>query len=117
MPKNRIIVVLGALVALLPALGFPRGWEAFFQILAGLSIVLFSVWSTIDKKLTLKAKARERMTRKVPTSDAESSTDTKLTEVKPGFTKRVTDFYPRTAPPGRRITDIKPNLNPSEEEF
>ncbi len=65
MPKNRIIIILGVLIALLPLLGFPRSWEAFFQIAAGLSIVLFSVWSTIDKRLTLKAKAQMRQARKI----------------------------------------------------
>lgn len=111
MPKNRIILVLGVLIALLPVLGFPRSWESFFQILAGLSIVLLSVWSTIDKKLMLKAKAQQRVARK--------------TEVVPGivpevtdeFGKRVTDFYPKTGQLGRRLSDINPTItrNNSEE--
>ncbi|MSR87864.1 MAG: hypothetical protein EXS69_01715 [Candidatus Zambryskibacteria bacterium] len=67
MPKNRIILVLGVLIALLPVLGFPRSWESFFQILSGLAIVLLSVWSTIDKKLMLKAKAQMRQARKTVT--------------------------------------------------
>lgn len=60
MPKKRAIVTLGVLVALLPVLGFPRAWESFFQVAAGLSIVLISVWAAIDKRLTLKAKAQRR---------------------------------------------------------
>jgi len=60
MPKNRIIIILGVLVALLPVLGFPHLWEAFFQVAIGLAIVLLSVWATIDKYLTLKAKAQKR---------------------------------------------------------
>ncbi len=65
MSKSKVIIILGVLVALLPLVGFPRSWEAFFQILAGLSIVLISVWSTIDKHLSLKAKAQMRQARKI----------------------------------------------------
>ena len=64
MPKNRIIVVFGLLVALLPILGFPRSWESFFQVAVGLSIVLLSVWASIDKRLSLKAKAQRRQIHK-----------------------------------------------------
>jgi len=60
MPKSKIIIVLGVLIALLPVLGFPRAWESFFQVVAGLSIVMLSVWTTIDKRLTLKDKAQRR---------------------------------------------------------
>jgi hypothetical protein len=123
MPKNRIILVLGILIALLPVLGFPGPWEAFFQVLAGLSIVVLSVWSTIDKKLMLKAKARERMTRKSPAPvipstvvEADSSSASAELMHQPGG-KRVTDFYPKTAPPGRLLSDIKPTLNSDEEDL
>lgn len=64
MPKNRIILLLGLLIALLPAVGFPRLWESFFQVATGLSIILVSVWSTVDKHLTLKAKAQRRQAHK-----------------------------------------------------
>jgi hypothetical protein len=60
MPKSRIILIVGVLIALLPILGFPRVWESIFQVAAGLSIVLLSVWANIDKRLTLKAKAQRR---------------------------------------------------------
>jgi len=59
-----MILTIGVIIALLPALGFQHSWESFFQILAGLSIVLLSVWAQIDKKLTLKAKAHQRQARK-----------------------------------------------------
>lgn len=64
MPKNKIIIIFGLLVALLPLLGFPRLWEFFFQIVAGLSIILLSIWATIDKRLSLKAKAQRRQIHK-----------------------------------------------------
>ena len=64
MPKSRIIVTLGVLIALMPLLGFPRAWESFFQVLAGLSIALLSVWANIDKRLMLKAKAQKRQAHK-----------------------------------------------------
>jgi hypothetical protein len=60
MPKNKIIITLGITIALLPRLGFPPIWEAYFQVIAGLSIVALSVWGNIDKKLTLKARAHRR---------------------------------------------------------
>ena len=106
MPKSRIILILGAVIALLPVLGFPRSWEMFFQIAAGLSIVLLSVWSTIDKKLTLKAKAQQRIAKKtLPPGVVPPETDS--------YGRRVTDFYPKTGQPGRRISDIQPSI---EEE-
>ena len=43
MPKSKIILVLGCLIALLPVLGFPHVWEEFFEIVGGLGIVLLSV--------------------------------------------------------------------------
>jgi hypothetical protein len=64
MPKNRIIIVLGILVALQPFIGFPQMWEFFLQISLGILIVLFSTWATIDKRLTLKAKAQKRQLHK-----------------------------------------------------
>ncbi|MEX2013437.1 MAG: hypothetical protein WD897_00780 [Parcubacteria group bacterium] len=72
MPKNRIIIVLGLLIALLPLLGFPRIWESFFQIVTGLSIVLLSVWASIDKYLTLKAKAQKRQAHKKRMAEMEA---------------------------------------------
>jgi len=65
MSKNRIIIVIGLLVALLPILGFPHLWESFFQITAGFSIVLLSIWVSIDKRLSLKAKAQRRHVHKL----------------------------------------------------
>jgi predicted membrane metal-binding protein len=64
MSKKGIIIMLGVLVALMPFLGFPHAWESLFQIVFGLAIVLLSVWSTIDKHLTLKAKAQKRQVHK-----------------------------------------------------
>ena len=58
-------MVLGELVALQPMFGFPHSWEAAFQILAGLLIILISIWAIIDKRLTLKAKAQRRQANKL----------------------------------------------------
>ena len=64
MSKNKIIISLGAFVALLPILGFPSSWESVFEVIVGLAIILTSVWSTIDKKLTQKAKAQKRQSQR-----------------------------------------------------
>jgi len=64
MSKSKIIITLGVLIALMPILGFPPAWESFFEIFIGLSIVGVSVWSTIDKKLTQKAKAHKRQAKR-----------------------------------------------------
>jgi hypothetical protein len=65
MPKNRIILIFGALIALLPVLGFPHSWEASFQVVIGISIVLLSIWASIDKRISLKAKAQRRQIHKL----------------------------------------------------
>ena len=71
-------MVLGALVALQPMFGFPHSWEAAFQILAGLLIILISIWAIIDKRLTLKVKAerRQAMKRREAEMIAEKQADT-----------------------------------------
>jgi hypothetical protein len=73
MPKNRIILVIGFLIALLPALGFPHAWELFFQVVGGLGIVALSVLISVDKRLTQKAKAERRMKRRRAKSESEVS--------------------------------------------
>lgn len=65
MSKSRFIIAIGVIIALLPFLGFPHSWESFFQVVAGLGIVGLSVWTRIDKKLTLKAKAAKRQAKKI----------------------------------------------------
>lgn len=64
---------MGVLVALLPVLGFPRAWESFFQVATGLSIVLLSVWASIDKRLSLKAKAHKRQLYRRRVTDLETA--------------------------------------------
>jgi hypothetical protein len=113
MPKNRIIIILAVLVALLPLLGFPHAWESFFQMFAGVAIVGVSVWSTIDRKISLRAKAQMRQARRTVAPEA----SVLVPEETPEFGKRVTDFYPKTGQQGRRASDIiKPNnsISPSE---
>jgi len=73
MPKSRVIVTLGALIALLPILGFPRSWEFFFQIAAGLSIIILSLWANFDRKLMLRAKAEKRHAHKKLQREIEAS--------------------------------------------
>ncbi len=102
MPKNKIIIALGALIALLPILGFPHVWESAFEVIAGLSIVLVSVLTTIDKRITQRLKAQQRQRRK--TDPAHSMT----AEEAENLRRRMTDFYPKTGVPGRRAVDINP---------
>ncbi|OHA88737.1 MAG: hypothetical protein A3B03_03690 [Candidatus Zambryskibacteria bacterium RIFCSPLOWO2_01_FULL_42_41] len=83
MPKNRIIIALGLLVALLPLLGFPRLWESFFQVATGFSIILLSVWSNIDKRLTLKAKAQKRQAHKKRVAEIEAQKNTEEVLIRP----------------------------------
>ena len=75
MPKNRIIITLGAIIALLLALGFPRFWESFFQVAAGLSIILTSVWAVIDKRISIRAKAQKRQIHKNRMAEMEAQTE------------------------------------------
>lgn len=113
MSKNRIIIVLAACVALLPLLGFPKAWESFFQVFTGFAIVVLSIWSAIDRKLKLQAKAQMRARKTV--QFAESVTPLISNETS-DFGKRVTDFYPKTGQPGRRITDLNPTIGEEGRE-
>lgn len=64
MPKNKIILTLGFLIALFPMLGFPHAWESFFQVVFGLSIVALSVLISVDRRLSMKARVQKRQARK-----------------------------------------------------
>lgn len=100
---------MGAIVALLPLLGFPGPWESFFQVVAGLSIVGLSFWAQIDRKISQKAKAQMRSARKIISPSAEAGDVAPLVPpVTIDHGKRVTDFYPKTGQLGRRLSDIKP---------
>jgi uncharacterized membrane protein len=79
MPKNKIIVTLAVLIALLPILGFSHRFESFFQVFAGVAIILLSVWSTIDKYLSHRAKAEQRRRRKIP-KEVEETLDERSTD-------------------------------------
>src|SRR3989344_6733381 len=72
MPKSKIILAIGVVIALLPMIGFPHAWEAFFQVLAGLGIIFLSVWTTIDKRISLRVKAQKRQIHKIRVSEIEA---------------------------------------------
>lgn len=72
MPKSKIILTIGFIIALLPLLGFPHSWESFFEVVGGLSIVLLSVLISVDKRLSLKAKMHKRQARKRALTDVEA---------------------------------------------
>lgn len=73
--------------------------------MAGLAIVMLSIWTSIDRKLTLKAKAQQRLAKKGAVDAHPILTDDPST-----FSKRITDFYPKTGQPGRRASDLNPTL-------
>jgi hypothetical protein len=99
MPKNKIIIILGAFVALVHIInGLPSYWESLLSVIAGLSIVLLSILTKVDKKMSQKAKAQKRQARKIVINDGFEE------KVIPG--RRVTDAYPLTGQPGRRASDI-----------
>jgi hypothetical protein len=80
MPKSKIILTIGFIIALLPLLGFPHGWESFFEIVGGLSIVLLSVLISIDRRLSLKAKMQKRQARKQVLANVEAE-DTMMNNI------------------------------------
>lgn len=50
--KNRLILILGVLVALMPFSGFPASWKNFFYIAFGLIISTFSFLLARHKRIT-----------------------------------------------------------------
>jgi hypothetical protein len=79
MPKSRIILTIGFFIALLPILGFPHAWESFFEIVGGLGIVMLSVMMSVDKRLSLKAKAERRLAAR----RAKNRVETEVQQVEP----------------------------------
>lgn len=59
-------------MALLPVLGFPHSWESSSQVVVGLTIIFLSIWSNIDKRLTLRAKAQKRQIQKRQIAESEN---------------------------------------------
>jgi hypothetical protein len=100
MPKNKIILTIGFLIALLPVFGFPHTWEIIFQTIGGLSIVFLSVMISVDKRITLKAKAQKRHNKRRALSEP-------ITEG-PTYGRRATDLdvNGNKIRFGRRATDI-----------
>jgi hypothetical protein len=100
MPKNKIILTIGFLIALLPVFGFPHSWEVAMQIIGGLSIVFLSVMISVDKRITLKAKAQKRHNKRralsEPISEEENygrrATDVDINGEKIRFGRRATDI-------------------------
>ncbi len=113
MPKSRIILALGFLIALLPVLGFPHAWESFFEVAAGLGIVLLSVLISVDKRLMQKAKAERRQVRRRTQVNEEIAGEELHT-----FGRRATDITPerrRVVRLGRRATDVAIENTPESE--
>jgi len=101
MPKSRIILSLGIFVALLPVLGFPYAWESFFEVAAGLTIVLLSVLISVDRRLMYKAKAQKRQMKR--RAIVEAATEAAL-EYPQAFGRRAAD-RPGRMSAGRRASD------------
>ena len=102
MPKSKIILALGALIALLPFLGFPHAWESVMEVLFGLSIVLLSILISVDRRLSVKARVQKRQARKNILNDSNSEVQ---------FGRRASDkvLTPEGTPAvrfGRRATDV-----------
>jgi hypothetical protein len=52
MSKNRIVLTLGAILILIPFLGFPSRWENFFSVLFGLILVFLALSVSIKRRAT-----------------------------------------------------------------
>ena len=128
MPKSKIILSIGFLVALLPVLGFPHSWESFFQVVFGLSIVALSVLISVDRRLSLKARVHKRQIRKRALVDSEMARQNpevygrrevdKHPEARTAVGRRAADLVAPTRI-GRRASDAHPitsPTNPSDPE-
>lgn len=104
MPKSKIILAIGFLVALLPVLGFPHSWETFFQIVFGLSIVALSFLISVDRRLSLKARVQKRQARKRAVIDTNPEIQ---------FGRRAVDMETANiARLGRRASDLVVPIKP-----
>ncbi len=110
MPKSKIILTLGFIIALLPILGFPYTWETAFEVIAGLSIVFLSVMISIDKHITLKAKAQRRHVKRRVLSETGAEV--------PEYGRRASDVDVNGEKIrfGRRATDIVLPLPGADKE-
>ena len=105
MPKSRIILALGFVIALLPLLGFPHAWESFFQVFAGLGIVFLSFMISVDKRLLQRSKAEKRLARKRAETDALAAEHPQAPTIR--FGRRATDHV--VTPP------LSTNPEPNDE--
>ncbi len=56
MTKRKSIFIIGLLIFLLPAFGFPSFWESTFQVLSGLALMIAAMHSSIGRRLHLANK-------------------------------------------------------------
>lgn len=56
MNKNKIILILAVILALMPFLGFPSSWKDFFYVITGLLIIMLSL---MKKRTELKKNSSE----------------------------------------------------------
>ncbi len=110
MPKSKIILSLGFVIALLPVLGFPHSWETILQVIVGLSIAFLSVMISIDKRITLKSKSQKRYNKRKALTEP-------LDEV-PQYGRRVSDvdINGEKIKFGRRATDLVIPVQPANPE-
>lgn len=60
MTKNRIVLYIGLFLFLIPFLGFPSKWEAFFQIVFGLILMSISFSATIKRRAAVRRPRRKK---------------------------------------------------------
>jgi len=60
MTKNRTVLFIGLFLFLIPFLGFPSKWEAFFQIVFGIVLMAVSFSSTIKRRAAVRKPRRKR---------------------------------------------------------
>ena len=74
MPKNKIILVLGIFIAIVPFLGFPSGFRTFLVIISGLGVSTLSYMIARGNRLSLF---------KITTKESETKTTEVFVEREP----------------------------------
>ena len=60
MQNKKTIFAIGAILFLLPVLGFPSGFKTFLQVIGGLLLMFFASRKTLERKIVKGKPVRRR---------------------------------------------------------
>jgi uncharacterized protein YabE (DUF348 family) len=65
MSKNKIILIIGIVIAIIPFLGFPSAWRSFFVFVGGVAVSTLSYLIARENRMVMHSKPKSRVVSEV----------------------------------------------------